>query len=257
MKPSLPRRTARILTALLAAASVATSCSGPEPHHIVLMSYNIRNGIGADNVRDLTRTADVIRRTAPDFVALQEVDSATRRSEGRFVAAELGRLTGMHARFGRAIDFEGGSYGVALLSREEPLALRRIPLPGREEARVLLMAEFPECWLCVTHLSLTDEDQRASLPLIARATDTCRKPVLLAGDFNMANAAEVAEGLGARFRLLSDTTACTFPAGAPTVRIDYIAGCALPQGFRLLRSATDPTTTASDHAPLWVELAFE
>lgn len=161
MKPSLPRRTARILTALLAAASVATSCSGPEPHHIVLMSYNIRNGIGADNVRDLTRTADVIRRTAPDFVALQEVDSATRRSEGRFVAAELGRLTGMHARFGRAIDFEGGGYGVALLSREEPLALRRIPLPGREEARVLLMAEFPECWLCVTHLSLTDEDQRA------------------------------------------------------------------------------------------------
>lgn len=90
-------------------------------------------------------------------------------------------MTGMHATFGRAIGFAGGSYGIGLLSRTEPLAVRSIPLPGREEARVLLMAEFPDYTVCITHLSLTPEDRLASLPIIREATDTCRKPVLLPG----------------------------------------------------------------------------
>lgn len=160
------------------------------------MSYNIRNGRGIDNVQDLGRVAEVINRTAPDIVALQELDSVTGRMAGRFIPGELGEMTGMHARFCRAIDYDGGAYGVGLLSRDEPLAVRRIPLPGREEARVLFVAEFPGYVVCVTHLSLTPEDQRASLPIIRTVTDTCRKPVLLAGDFNMKVAKTVLDGLG-------------------------------------------------------------
>lgn len=128
------------------------------------MSYNIRNGRGIDNVQDLGRVAEIINRTAPDIVALQELDSVTGRMAGRFIPGELGEMTGMHARFCRAIDYDGGAYGVGLLSRDEPLAVRRIPLPGREESRVLFVAEFPDYVVCVTHLSLTPEDQRASLP---------------------------------------------------------------------------------------------
>ena len=159
------------------------------------MSYNIRNGIGIDNIQDIGRIARVILREAPDLVALQELDSATLRVDGRYIPGELGRMTGMHAPFGRAIGFAGGSYGIGLLSRTEPLAVRSIPLPGREEARVLLMAEFPDYTVCITHLSLTPEDRLASLPIIREATDTCRKPVLLAGDFNTGNAAAGLAGL--------------------------------------------------------------
>ena len=43
------------------------------------MSYNIRNGRGIDNVQDLGRVAEIINRTAPDLVALQELDSVTGR----------------------------------------------------------------------------------------------------------------------------------------------------------------------------------
>lgn len=39
------------------------------------MSYNIRNGIGIDNIQDIGRIARVILREAPDLVALQELDS--------------------------------------------------------------------------------------------------------------------------------------------------------------------------------------
>ena len=158
----------------------------------------------------------MIAEAKPDVAALQELDSVTGRMAGRFIPGELGEMTGMHARFCRAIDYDGGAYGVGLLSRDEPLAVRRIPLPGREESRVLFVAEFPDYVVCVTHLSLTPEDQRASLPIIRTVTDTCRKPVLLAGDFNMDDAEEVLGGLGGEFRPLSDTAQLTFQRHADT-----------------------------------------
>ena len=166
-------------------------------------------------------------------------------------------MTGMHARFCRAIDYDGGAYGVGLLSRDEPLAVRRIPLPGREEARVLFVAEFPGYVVCVTHLSLTPEDQRASLPIIRTVTDTCRKPVLLAGDFNMKVAKTVLDGLGGTFRPLSDTTQMTFPSQNASIRIDYILGRGLPASAVVTERQVDHTTVASDHCPLWVSLAWK
>ena len=249
------KRPIRTLLPALLCGLLLGACT-PRQTTLKLMSYNIRNGRGIDNMQDLGRIAQVVRRVAPDIVALQEVDSATRRTEGRFIPGELGRMTSMHATFCRAIDFGGGAYGIGLLSRSEPLAVRRIPLPGREEARVLLLAEFPDYVVCVTHLSLTPQDRLTSLPLIREATDTCRKPVLLAGDFNTDNAATVLEGLGGRFLPLSDTTQMTFPSDNPSVRIDYILGRGLPASTVVTERMADHTTTASDHCPLWVSLAW-
>lgn len=248
----------RLLYILITAAccGLLTTACAQQPANLKLMTYNIRNGRGMDEVQDLGRVAEVIVRTGPDVVALQEVDSVTRRMAGRFIPEELGRMTGMHALFCRAIEYNGGAYGVGLLSRTEPLAVRSVPLPGRGEARVLLMAEFPDYVVCVTHLSLTPEDQRASLPIIRQATDTCRKPVLLAGDFNMKRAQEVLRGLGGDFRPLADTTLKTYPAGDPSIRIDYILGRGLPATAVVAESGADHSTIASDHCPLWVTLRW-
>ena len=207
---------------------LAAACT-QRPERLKQMSYIIRNGIGIDNIQDIGRIARVILREAPDLVALQELDSATLRVGGRYIPGDLGRMTRMHATF----------------------------VPGREEARVLLMAEFPDYTVCVTHLSLTPEDRHASLPLILQATDTCRKPVLLAGDFNTGDAAAVLAGLGGGFRILSDTTRMTFPSDNPAVRIDYILGRGLPTSATVTESAVDHTATASDHCPLWVTLAWK
>ena len=244
-----------VALAVLFCALMPAACT-TQTTAVKFMSYNIRNGRGADDVQDLGRIAEVIGRVAPDVVALQEVDSVTGRMNGRFIPEELGRMTGMHARFCRAIDYDGGGYGIGLLSRAEPLSVRRIPLPGREEARVLLMAEFPGYVVCVTHLSLTPEDQRASLPIIRQATDTCRKPVLLAGDFNMDDAGKVLGALGGEFRPLSDTAQLTFPSDRPSIRIDYILGRGLPQSAKIAERTVDYTTVASDHCPLWVSLVW-
>lgn len=238
-----------------AAFALLLGACSPEVR-MTFMSYNVRNGIGIDGVCDLDRTAEAIRRAAPDAVALQEIDSLTGRSGGLDVARELADRTGMHATFARAIAYDGGAYGIALLSRTEPLSVRRMALPGREEARTLLMAEFVDYVVCVTHLSLTPEDQTASLPMIREAAAGWSKPVLLAGDFNMESAVAVTDGLGDGFRLLSDTTQCTFPSDAPTTRIDYILGAGLPDRTEVEERRVDTTTTASDHCPLWVKLRW-
>lgn len=104
------------------------------------MTYNIRNGKGMDNRTDYQRTADEIIRCGADFVAVQEVDSATSRSNGRYVLCELAWRTRMYPVFSQAIPLGGGGYGVGLLCRERPLSTLRIPMPGREEARTLLIA---------------------------------------------------------------------------------------------------------------------
>lgn len=242
---------------LTAAFGFAALGCTTQPAGLRVMTYNVRNGIGIDGVQDLGRICEAIGRAAPDIVALQEVDSATRRTGGLFVPAELGRMTGMHATFGRAIAFDGGSYGVGLLSRAEPLSVRRIPLPGREEERTLLAAEFPEYVVCVTHLSLTPEDRAASFGIIRAATDTCRKFVLLAGDFNTEEAKQALGGLGGVFLPLSDPAQATFPSDGPTVCIDYILGRNLPSPLYITERTVDSTARGSDHCPLWVALEWQ
>ena len=108
---------------------LAAACT-QRPERLKLMSYNIRNGIGIDNIQDIGRIARVILREAPDLVALQELDSATLRVDGRYIPGELGRMTGMHATFGRAIGFAGGSYGVGLLSPYAASRSRGARRPG-------------------------------------------------------------------------------------------------------------------------------
>lgn len=54
-----------------------------------LMSYNIKNANGMDNVCNFQRIANVINNTSPDVVAIQEVDSMTNRSGQSMCWAKL------------------------------------------------------------------------------------------------------------------------------------------------------------------------
>lgn len=100
-----------------------------------LMTYNIKNANGMDDVCNFQRIANVINNASPDVVAIQEVDSMTKRSGQKYVLGEIAGRTQMHAYFAPAIDFDGGKYGIGLLTRQVPVRLQTIPLPGREEAR--------------------------------------------------------------------------------------------------------------------------
>lgn len=124
-----------------------------------IISYNIRHGETSDKGFDLSRCAMVIAKENPRFISLQEVDMFTSRV-GKINSCEeiIKNLNKTQCaitnwNFSKAINFDGGEYGVALLSREKPLRIDTIKLGGNEP-RVLLMCEFEDCWIGVTHLPL-------------------------------------------------------------------------------------------------------
>jgi Metal-dependent hydrolase len=141
------------------------------------MTYNIRNATGMDGVCNFQRIANVINNASPDVVAVQEVDSVTNRSNQKYVLGEIAERTQMHACFAPAIDFDGGKYGIGLLSKKAPIHLQTMALPGREEARTLILAEFEDYIYCCTHLSLTEEDRMKSLDILKAFAISYKKPL--------------------------------------------------------------------------------
>lgn len=220
-----------------------------------LMTYNIKNANGMDNVCNFQRIANVINNACPDVVAIQEVDSVTNRSHQKYVLGEIAERTQIHAFFAPAINYDGGKYGIGLLSKQTPLRVQSIPLPGREEERILLMAEFDDYIYCCTHLSLTEEDRMTSLEIIKKFASAVKKPFFLAGDMNAQPESDFIKGLQKDFRILSNPRQHTFPAPDPTETIDYIVSLKQDtEPFALLSSRVLNEPVASDHRPLIADL---
>lgn len=221
-----------------------------------ILSYNVRAGRGVDESPALDRQAAAIRALAPDVAALQEVDRVTQRTGRVDQAAVLAEATGLHAVFARAIDFEGGEYGIAVLSREAPRATRTVALPSpHDEDRVLLVADFGAYVFAATHLPLDEGDRLAAVDRILAELLPSDRPVFLAGDWNAFPGDATLRRVARGFRLLSGTDEPTFPADAPDRCIDYIAvdGAHAPL-FAGGSSRVVDEPAASDHRPLLVTL---
>lgn len=220
-----------------------------------LMTYNIKNANGMDDVCNFQRIANVINNASPDVVAIQEVDSMTKRSGQKYVLGEIAGRTQMHAYFAPAIDFDGGKYGIGLLTRQVPVRLQTIPLPGREEERALVLAEFEDYIYCCTHMSLTEEDRMESLKIVKSFTTPYKKPLFLAGDMNAEPESDFIKELQKDFQLLSNPKQHTYPAPEPKETIDYIAALkSNANGFALISARVLNEPVASDHRPILVEL---
>ena len=218
---------------------------------IALMTYNVRHCAGMDLIVDYDRTAAVITEQQPDVVALQELDSMTGRSGHCFQLGELANRTQYHPTFGSAIDYDGGKYGVGVLTREQPLSAKRIPLPG-EEPRVLLVVELKDYVLACTHLDLEESERLASVPIIVEEAQHWQKPFLLAGDWNDTLGSPLLQEMTQHFTILSCDEP-TYPADEPKDRIDYVASFKTHPA-EVLESKVIEETEASDHRPLVVRL---
>lgn len=93
---------------LFVAAAVAVAvCVEARP--ITMMSYNIRIGCGLKDpfklnpgeLGHLPQVAEVIRAAGPDWVAIQEIDSKTKRVGFVDQTSELAKLCGMNGTFVR------------------------------------------------------------------------------------------------------------------------------------------------------------
>lgn len=198
-----------------------------EPLRIV--SYNIRHGAGLDGKVDLESIAKVIAKEKPDVVTLQEVDQKCTRSGSVDQAAELGRLLKMEHRFGKFMDFQGGEYGMAVLSRFpiETTTVHPLPLGAEPRCALEVVVKSP-VWpgtfsLVGIHNDWTDEKIRVKqVTALVKALDEKDHPVILAGDFNTKPESASLQLLEkASWKMLRDGRKKTFPSVKPRVEIDF------------------------------------
>ena len=236
------------------------------PGTLRVLTYNIHHGEGADREFDLPRLAAVMKSVQPDLVALQEVDQSTERAGGVNQLAELERLTDMHAEFGKAMDYRGGSYGVAVLSRWPLLSAENRPLPSSpdREPRTALTVEVragdggPLLQFTATHFDQgrDSEDRLAQATYLHDLLVREGRPTILAGDMNARPDTEVVKIFDAQWvNALSDDPSPTTPAGRPRLRGDYVlfrpAAC-----WRVIESSVIDEVVASDHRPILVVLEW-
>lgn len=236
-----------------------------------VMTFNIRHGRGVDNEINLPRIARVIQDAGAEVVALNEVDRRTRRSGGVDQVEELANLLDMEYAFSPSIEYQGGQYGNAVLSRWpiEAAHVYKLPELG-PEVRTLLYARIAwdgeplHCF--VTHLGLCDDEQRAQLRQIAKVLEATPGPKILAGDFNFdASLVDWLNELPATMRELwtlqqrerlfthhNGLSGNTFPSRDPKKRIDYILAS---EELELAEPVLPVHTLASDHLPVVGTLA--
>lgn len=243
------------LTLLLLLTCLISACS-KEAKTLKIASFNIRNTIGIDDIRDPERTAAAIKQINADVIAIQEIDSVTQRSQSVDVLKDLAKRTQMNYTFASAIEFSGGSYGVGVLSKEKPITSYKIPLPGAEEKRVLLVCEFQDYVFLATHFSLTEKDVLESVGIIEREAEKWSKPLFLAGDLNIEPNSEAYKKLSQKFEAISCAPQPTFPADTPTVCIDYILK-KRGDNTAVKTSQVVNEPKASDHRPIEAEVEIE
>ncbi len=233
-----------------------TGCQQKAPH--TFMSYNVHNCIGMDGVTDFVRVGEIVKGMNPEVVAIQEVDSVTGRNPV-YVLEEIGKTAGMYASYGPAIRFNGGKYGIGILSKEKPLNFYTVALPGREEKRALLVAEFEKYVFCCVHLSLTEEDQYASISMIQKELAKFQKPVFIGGDFNAHPDSRTIQAMAEKAVALTDTTVFTYPSDKAGECIDYLFQMNGKESAEVLKSGnvkTADVAVASDHFPIFATVKF-
>jgi endonuclease/exonuclease/phosphatase family metal-dependent hydrolase len=223
-----------VIVATLAAACVAPGSSGGSPARsvasdtIIVMAYNIHHGEGMDSVVDLERIARMIADQRPHLVAIQEVDSATERTGRVDQTARLAELTGLEAAFGQFMPYQGGGYGMAVLSRLPILAVDNLRLPDGDEPRTALAIRVrtPRAGLELRfigiHFYRTETERLAQAATLFELISGDNTPVILAGDFNSEPGTAVIESLAQQFRVMDKADdALTFPSWAPEREIDF------------------------------------
>lgn len=264
--PAKPRAVARLL--LLAASVLLAACASiprgttGTTTMLRVASYNIRHGRGMDDTVNLARTAAVLRALTPDVVGLQEVDHTVTRSGSVDEARVLGEQLGMQHAFGAFMPYQGGEYGLAILSRFPITRATPVRLPDGNEPRVALVAQLrlPDGSAIAAvnvHFDWVQNDsfRLKQATVLTAVLDTLSVPYILLGDFNdepgsrtlalfQARATEV--GKPASDRL-------TFSSTAPVKEIDFVF-VAPARAWRAIGARPVTERMASDHRPVIAEV---
>ncbi len=231
-----------------------------------VMSFNILHGATTKNDFNLDTIAGVINHYKPDLVALQEVDFKTKRAKNYDLPTELGIRTKMASLFARAMYYDGGEYGEAVLSKFTFIGSERLELPHlpSSEPRAALVARVKTkkgntIQFVGTHLDhLRDETDKVmqAKAIVAQLGGT-DIPTLLVGDLNAEPDSNTISIISEKFSKPEHPNAWkgTFPATGPNICIDHIM-YNQPEKWQVLHYEILCENYASDHCIVIATLVF-
>jgi endonuclease/exonuclease/phosphatase family metal-dependent hydrolase len=158
--------------------------------------------------------------------------------------------------------YQGGKYGMAVLSRWPVTALTNHRLPDGEEPRSALAvrvrspATGRELEFVGIHLYMTDAERLAQAQRLVQHLETATVPVILAGDFNSLPESDVITLLRQSWHFIDKgEDRFTFSSFAPEREIDFVAYRPAAT-FSVVSQRLLDEPVASDHRPLFVELRW-
>ncbi len=224
-----------------------------------LMTYNIQSGRDTFGKLDLSRSEETIRKHNPDILALNEVRMKTLDVNGAEQARLLAEGLQMHFFFAKAIDYNGGEYGIALLSKFPIVHAEAIPVPPlpaekrekRYEDRVLLKAELDvngkTVFAFVSHFGLSNAERESATGLFEREISKIKDPAVFMGDLNMRPDDALVGRIKTHLNDLSENERfMTHHTLFAEDRIDYV----FTSRHFACEKVFCPYSTASDHLPI-------
>lgn len=231
------------------------------------------------NVFNLSGTANEIIQVQPDVVTLQEVDNLTQRHPIDEVSFLSLHTNMKYSVFAPWRPFEGGQYGIAILSRHPIIEVRKhqYSKPNASSpsncyvqhpmdfcqgiiAIKIVPPTFPKgIWIVTTHISADGaqfEEAQQLVSYVTQLVESSSTPeALVTGDFNEAPTGQGPSYLAKHwldsfrtcFHQPSNPHGFTFNSATPDRRIDYI-WATNPQLAKCRKSFTQ-NTQASDHLP--------
>jgi endonuclease/exonuclease/phosphatase family metal-dependent hydrolase len=256
----------RVLLIILIVGICTGGCSSAKvesPTRVAVLTYNIYHGEDANGGSNLDAVAGIINSLEPDLVALQEVDNKTARAKRLDLTAELSRRTGMQGVFGKAMDYDGGGYGEAVLSRYPIIETKNNLLPHtpKAEPRAALEVhiELPvgvKIAFIGTHLDhqRNQSNRMMQAERIMELYENYDLPMIMVGDLNAVPGSDPINLLLQQWSdVARDNPQPTFPSVKPARKIDYIMY--KPKNrWKAVEVKVIDERVASDHCPVFAVL---
>jgi endonuclease/exonuclease/phosphatase family metal-dependent hydrolase len=238
-----------------------------------ITTYNIHKCRGIDRRVRPRRIAEVLKETASDIIALQEVvgmdERELKRNQVRFIAEELG----FDYRIGENRRVYGGAYGNAVLTRlpivaqyNHDITRRKNEPRGCLEVILALESQQPSEHLLRifnVHLGTGFFERRYQATRLIQALgdhSNQARPRVLLGDFNEWPRGLVSNLLGKHFNTAEPRRrfgrAWSYPGILPLAHVDHIYYDLPLQVEKVVVHRSRLSLIASDHLPIVADFIY-
>jgi endonuclease/exonuclease/phosphatase family metal-dependent hydrolase len=157
------------------------------PARMRVVTWNIKVG----SQRGLDKIIDTLRALNADIILLQEVDSDVERTGHVDQPRVIAEALGLAYIFAPTLNLEGGTYGIAMLSRLPFASAARIPLSNDDAAEVRTALAVDVCvgarqWRVINHHADYElaGAQRSVVEVLQALAAQRGSRTIFAGDFN-------------------------------------------------------------------------